>query len=225
MTNAINHGLALNAGAVRPNRKWQSFSAKCKGHDTSPISLLRLAICPVAIFWAVIAIIVPTLQGQSIGRPRPYIGKKVLEGIAPALANRDASSTVARVNARTRIRASANHLQPRGMFWPSRITMLVKSGNVDLLLQAATGPRIASAKRIAGDHYFVAAVTAAQPSGPRAPPRSFAFAVGDRPRISHNEEAFKTLTMQVLDAWIEDHCFGVWRNGEFVRIAQDLTPV
>lgn len=57
------------------------------------ISRLRKSVGPVAVFGFVVAVIVPSLQGQPLGA-RAHVGEEVLKTVHPAGAYLDASSSV-----------------------------------------------------------------------------------------------------------------------------------
>ena len=77
---------------------------------------LSLVGCPYAISWFVIAIVIDSFYRQARSRFRPHIGKEILEGFNPAIANLYSSTSITFKGRIDRIKAAVFHSLPGVVF-------------------------------------------------------------------------------------------------------------
>lgn len=94
-----------------PSGYAKSFALKCDVMVARCVGVLLKAICPLAVFWTVVAIAIPSLDGGSLW-PWSHVRHKALEGVDPLLANLNAPSSVKVVIFNIRVGASVLHGSP-----------------------------------------------------------------------------------------------------------------
>lgn len=92
---------------------------------------------PFHIAWLVMAVVVDAIDGMLIAWPRPHIGKELLEGMAPLLADANSTPSVVFESRMRGILASADNSRPSLIF--TRIGSSVRDGAVGraFLLEAS----------------------------------------------------------------------------------------
>jgi len=111
-----------NSKMLCPLLHIQCFAFICVCFVCSPVVRLLFPCCPSAVFWAVVAVVVDSLQSHSL-RSVSHVRMKVLERILPSVAHLYTATTVVFVTRSRSIEASRFNCNPYSIFRSVRSSM------------------------------------------------------------------------------------------------------
>lgn len=159
----MNH-LSTNPHSSSPLLNHKRFSADGNEMGSSGVRGLLAFCCPSAILWAVVSVVVYSINGVAVAGPRSHISIKVLERVQPAFADDNPASAVIGVALVTRIDAPSFHVRPRLVLTGFVHSVTNDSREIDLQCQASTAKTLVHSQRVAADFSLGSARAPAEPS-------------------------------------------------------------
>ena len=171
----------INPHFSRPLSQGEALAVKGDMSGVTPIVRLFVRICPSAIFWFVVAVIINPIQRIAAPWALSHVFNKRFNGVQPTLAHCYPSAAIASVTRIALVRASRNHSVPRFVFGRSANTVFGSR----LATPATTLP---GDQATGGYGLFIPACASTKPH------RMLAFVTSE----SENGQAHKPLAHQVV---------------------------